>query len=245
MSEVKEYEIDLKELIEMLLRRWWIILFGIIVFGIIGSVVCLTSQKIYEASATLMVGSSTTAQYDNLNLSQLQVNKELVSTYQEIAVSSNVLQDVISKLNLDISPKELAGQIKVSNVNDTEIIRVSATSPIPEMAMDIANTTAQVFQDKVQTIMNVDNVKIVDPAALPEHAIKPNKKLILAAALFLGLVISVGIIFVIEFFDKRIKNLDFFEKELNLPILATIFDVKEYKKEDEEEKSEKRTHRRV
>jgi len=234
MSETKEYEIDLKELIEMLLRRWWIIIVGIVVFGLIGGVYALTSQKIYEASATLMVGNSNTAQYNSLDYSQVQLNKDLVSTYQEIAVSSNVLTDVISTLNLNISTKALAQQIKVSNVNDTEIIRISATSPVPELAQEIANTTASIFQEKVQAIMNIDNVKMVDPAVLPEHAIKPNKKLILAAALFLGIVLSVGVIFILEFIDKRIKNLEYFEKELNMPILATIFDSGEYKKENME-----------
>ncbi|MCX5773464.1 MAG: Wzz/FepE/Etk N-terminal domain-containing protein [Fusobacteria bacterium] len=236
MSGEKEYEIDLKELIEMLLRRWWIIFSGIIIFGTIGIGIALTSTKIYESSATLMVGNNNMAQYNSLDSSQVQLNKDLVSTYQEIAVSSNVLNVVISTLNLEISPKALAGQIKVSNINDTEIIRISAMSPVPEVAQEIANTTATVFKDKVQEIMNVDNVKIVDPAVLPQSPVKPNKKLILAASLFLGLVLSVGLIFVIEFFDKRIKNLEFFEKELNLPILATIFDSKEYKKVDEEGK---------
>jgi capsular polysaccharide biosynthesis protein len=228
MSENQEYEIDLKEIIDILFRRWWIIVAGIIIFGFIGGIYAITSPKIYQASATIMVSSSNqynSSPYQDINMGQIQASQALTSTYQHIAVSRNVLETVIQTLGLNMSVKDLQGAIKVSNVAQTELLKISVTSKVPEMAKQIANTLAMTFQTQVSNIMNVSNIKILDQAVLPKSPIKPNKKMILAAAVFLGIVIAVGIIFVLEFFDKRIRSIEFFEEKLGLPVLSTIYEI--------------------
>jgi uncharacterized protein involved in exopolysaccharide biosynthesis len=65
-------------------------------------------------------------------------------------------------------------------------------------------------------------VTLAAPAVVPIKPIKPNKKLNLALALVLGLLVSVGLVFLLEQFDNTIKTPDDVQGLTNLPTLAVI-----------------------
>lgn len=58
----------------------------------------------------------------------------------------------------------------------------------------------------------------------------PRKTLNIAIAAFLGFMVSLGVIFLIEFLDKTIKNENDIEKYLGLTVLASIPYVQEKEK---------------
>ena len=62
----------------------------------------------------------------------------------------------------------------------------------------------------------------MDKAVLPDKPVKPNIKLNIAIAFFIGLMASVGLVFVLEYLDRTIKTEEEVEKYLELPVIATI-----------------------
>lgn len=54
-------------------------------------------------------------------------------------LSRPLLQDVIKNLDLDTSYRSLAGQVSITNTNDTRILKVTVTDSDPERAANIAN----------------------------------------------------------------------------------------------------------
>ena len=62
----------------------------------------------------------------------------------------------------------------------------------------------------------------MDKAVLPDKPVKPNIKLNIAFAFFIGLMASVGLVFVLEYLDRTIKTEEEVEKYLELPVIATI-----------------------
>ncbi len=50
----------------------------------------------------------------------------------------------------------------------------------------------------------------------------PNKKMNIAIAFLLGLMVSVGISFLLEFLDNTYNNKEQLEKELDIPVIGTI-----------------------
>jgi len=75
-------------------------------------------------------------------------------------------------------------------------------------------------------IKKVDSVSIVDRATAPQDPIKPNKKMNVLIAFMVGLMISVGLAFVLEFLDNTIKTNKDVEKILGLPVLGMIPDYR-------------------
>jgi len=64
--------------------------------------------------------------------------------------------------------------------------------------------------------------KIIEPASLPTYPIRPNKRMILAYALVLGLAISVGLVWLLQQLDNSIKSVDHAERVFGLPVLGAI-----------------------
>jgi len=72
--------------------------------------------------------------------------------------------------------------------------------------------------------MNIQNVQVVDEAVELSNptAVKPNKKLNIAIAFILGLMVSVGLAFLLEYLDNRLRTEDDVQRYLKLPILGVI-----------------------
>ena len=66
------------------------------------------------------------------------------------------------------------------------------------------------------------SVSVVSAAALPENPVKPNKKLNMAIAFVLGLMIFSLLAFLLEYLDNTIKTPDDVMREMELPVLGVI-----------------------
>jgi len=72
--------------------------------------------------------------------------------------------------------------------------------------------------------MQPTDVQVVDAAVAPDKPIKPNKRLNVMIAAFLGLFAGTGLAFVLEYINKTILNTEDVEYYLGLPVLGTIPD---------------------
>jgi protein tyrosine kinase modulator len=67
-----------------------------------------------------------------------------------------------------------------------------------------------------------EQFRILDPANLPERPIFPNKRLFLAAGLFLGLLAGIAAAVAADFLDHSVKSVRELEQLLPFPVLAVI-----------------------
>lgn len=223
--ENTEYEIDLKEILHMLHKRRGVIASITVSALIISAIVSFfVLTPIYDASTTMIV-SYKQNQESVMTYNDLQTSQKLVATYTEIVKSERVSDTVINKLNLELSPNELINKISVSQVGETEILKLTVKDEDPELATLIANTIAQVFQEEIHQMMEVDNVSTIDMATVPDNPTSPNKIMNVAIAGVLGLMVSVGLVFVLEFLDRTYKTSTDVERHLGLPLIGAIPDM--------------------
>lgn len=223
--ENTEYEIDLREIFGMLKKRW-LMIFSITAVAVIaaGIISFFVLTPVYESSSTLLVNYKQN-QESVMTYNDLTMSQKLVNTYSEIIKSRSIAEDVLKKIDLDLTPEQLAGKITVSKVNDTEIIRVKVSDTDPEVAALIANTVSDVFKKEIKSIMEVDNVSTIDTAKVSESPVSPNKMMNIAIAGVLGIMLSVGLVFVLEFLDRTYKTPADVERHLGLPIIGAIPDM--------------------
>jgi capsular exopolysaccharide synthesis family protein len=86
--------------------------------------------------------------------------------------------------------------------------------------------TDAVKSSSVQAI----NARVLDKATVPAFPYKPNKKIMLVIGLFVGLLLGLGIAFLLEHFDNTFKSSSEVEKKLNVPVIGMLPDINE--KED-------------
>lgn len=223
-------EISLTELFLILRKRIQIIILITIISIVTSAIVSFfILDPQYQTFTTLMVGKPKDYQSynDRLDYNEVLLNQKLVSTYGELVKTRAVADEVIRNLNLNISYETFKDKVNVNLVEDTEIIRLEVIDEDPELAVEIANETAEVFMKKVRNIMRVENIQVIDEAQIPDKPVKPKPMLNMAIAGVLGLMIGVFITFLLEFLDNTIKTPDDVKRHLELPVIGTIPMVEE------------------
>ncbi|MGG1397359.1 Wzz/FepE/Etk N-terminal domain-containing protein [Bacillus salipaludis] len=219
-----EETISLQELLQTLRKRLRLILsIAFIAVLISGVVSYFFLTPIYQASTQLLVNQSKNK--DNLyNSNEVQTNLQLINTYNVIIKSPAILDLVIKDLDLKMTANELTQKITVQNETNSQVVNVSVQDTNPIMAAKIANKTAATFQKEIVKIMSVDNVSILAKAAVAENPspIKPRPLLNVAIALVVGLMVGVGLAFLLEYFDNTVKAEQDIEKLVGLPVLGVI-----------------------
>lgn len=121
----------------------------------------------------------------------------------------------------NVSAKEMQKAVSVTTQQQSQVFTISAKSNDPEKAQAIANAVAQTFKSKIKTIMNVNNVTIVSPAARGTKTF-PKTTLFTLAGIVLGLIISVALIVLRDSFNTTVRDDDYLTKELGLTNLGHV-----------------------
>ena len=177
----------------------------------------------YEAETQLLVNQKNIDQ-TLLGVQQVETNLRLINTYNIIIQSPAILSKVISQLNLDSTPEKLKEQITVSNASNSQVVNIAVLDKKPEMAVDIANTVAGVFQEEIQVLMTIDNINILSVAKLDDkpEPVAPNKSLYIVVAAMIGVIISAGFALLLECFDTTVKTEHDIEEVIGLPVMGII-----------------------
>lgn len=219
-----EETISLQDLFKTLKKRLaLIIVMTILAITISGVVSFLLLTPIYQSSTQILVNQEKT-DATNFNSQEIQANLQLINTYNVIIKSPAILSLVIEELDLDTTTGALTEQISVNNAENSQVVNITVQDPDPKRAVDIANMTAEVFQTEIKNLMKVDNVSVLTPAILSDNPspVKPNPMLNMAIGAVIGLMLGVGITFLLEYLDTTVKNEQDVEDILDLPVLGLI-----------------------
>jgi len=225
-------ELDIREILSYFWEKIFYFFIIILVILTLGCVYSIFIQKPFYTSKTSIVLTGFTIANGDSTITQtdLNINSKLVSTYQEIVKSRRVLSQVIDRLELDYTTEELAKQISVYSVSDTEIIEIAVTNEKANEAYLIANEVATAFSSEVKELYNLSNVSVLDSAEI--ESLPSNMNIVKQIAIYLavGVVLSCLIIFITFYFDTTIKSAQDIEKRYGLPILGTVPDYSKNKK---------------
>ncbi|UOE55174.1 YveK family protein [Cytobacillus oceanisediminis] len=224
-----EETISLKELFQTLKKRFSLIIAITIVAVMISGIVSyFLLTPIYQSSTQILVNQAKDEQ-GVYTAGEVQTNLQLINTYNVIIKSAAILELVKKELDLDIITGALNEKITVQSEQSSQVVTISVQDEDPQMAADIANKTAEVFQKEIVNIMNVNNVTILAKAELGENPspVKPQPLLNIAIAMVVGLMAGVGIAFLLEYLDNTIKDEQDIEKAVGLPVLGVIATIEE------------------
>ncbi|AYA77617.1 capsular biosynthesis protein [Bacillus sp. Y1] len=202
-------EINLKEILGVLKKRAWI--------GIIITLLAAIFGYFYSSiNQTTLLYSSSTNIIINADAGQRK-------TLEVIIKDKTVLEKVIEQLGLDRTTDSLAESIQVGSIDDTQVVKISVIDIEAERAADIANTTAKIFIEEIPKIMGFDDVRVLSDAQINHAPInESNQNKIIMAAIFGGIVIGIGLIFLIDSLDDSIRTEQDVEHILEVPILGSV-----------------------
>ena len=129
---------------------------------------------------------------------------------------------MISQLGLTYSESALAGNVSVSAITDTDIIKISVSDVNNQLAADIANEIARVFMEDIKTRYNLQNVSVLDEAVAESSPYNVNIAKEIVLYILIGVVLGCAIVFVMFYFDTSIKSSTEIEEKFRLAVLGNV-----------------------
>ena len=213
-----EMTIDLLELGRVVWNNIWVVIIGIVAGAVLAFVVTkvFITPK-YQATSTIYILSKSTS---ITSLADLQIGSQLAGDFEIIATTRELLDKVSEELNLDMTYEELIKEIKVTNPNNSHMLKIAVTDPNAEQAALISNTLADELREEIADIMNTDRPSTVERAVAPEKAYSPSvvRNTILGALVLAVLVVAFIVIRHLN--DDTIKDDEDVRKYLELDTLA-------------------------
>lgn len=120
-----------------------------------------------------------------------------------------------------VSAKQLAKSVSVATQQQSQVFTINAKADTPDKSKAEANAVAEVFKDRIKSIMNVNNVTIVAPAAKGVQS-SPNVRLFTLAGFVIGLVLSFAVVMIRELSDTAVRDDSYLTDTLGLTNLGQI-----------------------
>ncbi|HNP72695.1 MAG TPA: Wzz/FepE/Etk N-terminal domain-containing protein [Kouleothrix sp.] len=208
--------------VNILRRRWWIIVLAAVVTSGSAYVFTRFQERLYRSEATYLVLAN---QLDN-GLSIVLQNS--MNSYRELALAPRELDKVSQQQGLDRSAEWLLNKhVAIQPLPDERKIVVQVTYPDAEVAPRLANAIGQNMVGLVASLnsslegssrINLRELQPADRVSL----YWPQTRVIVAAGGILGLVIGLLLAFVLEALDSTLKSATDIERFVGLTTLGAI-----------------------
>lgn len=209
----KEKEINLKELYIVIKKKFWVVILCAILFTALGSFyVSMPNTPLYESSTRLY----------------LQTDKDFFNNLKVIIREPVVLEEVIKQLELGRSAETLRGQIKVEAVEGSTVLRLSVVDQDPVLAANIANAVVIAYKEVARGTVFFTNIIVLTKAEVNEkpNPINPQSNRAIYMGLIAGVLLGIGVIFLLDSLDDTVKSEREIEELLGITVLGSVSRIK-------------------
>ena len=244
--ENQEQEINLAEILFLLLSRIkFIILLTIVGGGLMFAYAKFWLPLQYSSSVSIYVKNSSETS-STATASDLSAAKSLASTYIVI-LNDDVMYDKVSEMLLQaygadqmkpfftikkddngkeyIPAAQIRSLVSASAVNNTEVIKITATTRDPQLSADICNDIALYAKDLLMQVTKAGSVETIGEAKVPLSASGPSVKRYTVIGALIGFVIAAAIVIILKLFDNCINSSEDIKNKFSIPVLGEIPDL--------------------
>ncbi|OOM16556.1 YveK family protein [Clostridium saccharobutylicum] len=223
---MNEEIIRLEDIVNILNKRWKMILSITVITTLIAGILSffIIAPK-YEASTKLFIGKENSQTQDkNYNNSDIQMYQQLLKTYAGVITTNDLVESAINNADLNVTSEEVLKNLTVTPSANTQILEIKYISKDKALSRDLVDSITNQFIKKSTDLIPNGNVKVIESVKMPEDPVSPNKKLNIAIGFLLGLMVSIGLAFLLEFVDNTFKTKEQVEQILGLPVVGAIPD---------------------
>ncbi len=216
-------KIDLLELLSVLLRRWKMLLLGLLAGAFIAGGYTYMQPSQYQSSAQLFILSETTS---ITSLADIQLGSTLSTDFVEIAMSKpildTVIEDVKEECGYTLTRAEVKNMVSVSVKEDTRILLFTATSTDAELSCVVTDSIMNATASQIAEIMKSDLPTTVEEAEVESVPLDNGMKENVAKGGMVGLIIMILIFTIPYLLNDKINSKEDVEKYLEEGVLAVI-----------------------
>lgn len=230
---------ELREYATILMKNWVLIVIAAILGVAAGAGFSLLATPEYQSRTQLYVSVRSGAGTTSDMVQGANFSRQIVNSYVDVIKTGVVLEPVVNELGLEMSASALGSHITAASPADTALINITATSPSPQQAAEIANAVGESFKNVVQTELEPDRESGMSPVNLtttqvalePSSPVSPNVMMNILLGLLVGFALGVGIAVLRAALDTRIYSLRDVEAVTDKPLLGGIIEDQDVKKQ--------------
>ena len=205
-----------------ILKKGWKLMIIFLLLGAAASYAISTYfiTPMYSSNLSLYVMSSNSVNQNTA--SDINFSSRLARTYIIILQESTVREQVANKLHTKISAGQLAGMVTFEAVDDTEVIKISATSSDPELSAEICNVYGSVAPEVLQRVVKAGSVEIIGKAKASGSPISPNIRNNTLYGAVAGVAVAIVIVLLRVLIDNTVQSEEEFKRIVGIPVWASI-----------------------
>lgn len=218
--------IRVAEIIQLLFKRLWVIL----LVGVLSAAAGYGLGTIRKAQPMYMTTSKlyvTGVEASTPSAASITLGQQVLNNYIEILKSRPVLEQVIQKLNLNMSYQELKSCISQNVPDGTCMLEISVAFPDAEWAKKVADELVTVSGERAQEVMGCTTPIVYEEANIPAQPYNVDNSSALTYMLlggFAGVALTGLIILVGYFANTKFNNPNRVADKLHLKTLGVIPD---------------------
>lgn len=224
-NESGEFDFESIRAFLLQLRKNWLWIFlSVLIFAVLAySISAFVLQKKYTSDISLYVNNqSAVTESANVDLNNINASQKLVDTYMVILQDDDVLEQVAKALSVPMTEKALAASISMNAVNETEVLRIAATTTDPKLSAEICEKMAAVAPDVLERVVKAGSVEVIGSAKPAKAPSSPHVEKNTVLGALLGFLLSVGILFLVFITDNTIRTEEDLKAHLDVPVLGEI-----------------------
>lgn len=226
MRHESEQILSFRDLFRTMWRRLWIIMLVLLVLVGLSVGYSYSQTPIYLASATILIGQVPVADQASEAGNDLQDLQWFMPTLAAAANTRPVAEDVVQRLDMSVSPEYVQGSTGVEQIPDTQLLVVSFRDPSPERAQLIANTVGDAISERLPELgtngSGAITATVWEQAALPYSPVSPDLMRNVLVALVLGLILGIGLAFLVDYLDDRWRSVNEVEQLSMVPTFGVV-----------------------
>jgi capsular polysaccharide biosynthesis protein len=219
---MNDENIQIQEIFEALKKKWQLILSITLAATIIATVLSyfVISPK-YEATTKLFIGKDVSSD-TSYNANDISMYQKMLKSYADVIKTNDLVDRAFENSGVNLDSNKVLSGLTVTPMTDTQILVISYVSEDKQECKDVVDAISTEFVKYSKILYSNANVEIVEKVKLPEAPVSPNKKLNIAIAFVLGLVVGSGLAIVMSMLDSTFKDKEKLEEILGIPVIGVI-----------------------
>jgi capsular polysaccharide biosynthesis protein len=215
---------EIRNFLKVILKRIWLVALIPFIAAVVTAVINFyILEPVYESSITLFVMNKNSNPEMMLEYNDILTTQQLIKDYQELIKSKSITRAVIDRLNLDaLTEEELAKKVAVNLKNDARMFEIKVRDTNNVRAKEIVDTINSIFQERVKGLMKIEKLDVVDEAEIPPKPISPKPLTNIFIVYFTSLFLAIGAVFMMEYLDDRLENIEDVEMLLDINVIGII-----------------------
>jgi receptor protein-tyrosine kinase len=219
---------DFTEVVLVCRARWWLITATLVAGVLAAVVVSLLMLPHYMAKTQLFVSTTDNASTSDV-LTGSQFSQQRVASYARLLTGEELARRVADRLDVAMSPSDLAKEIRATALQDTVLLDVTVTDPSPKRAQAIAQAVGREFSVMVAQLETPEGsdaspvkVTVTDQPELPDRPSSPKMLRNIALGAVLGLLAGVVAALTLARLDRSVKDGEEASELARAPVIGTI-----------------------